>query len=145
MEGFLAGLAIGFLIGVAGFLILLILGTVILDKESKLLTMAWSLRVLLWAVSIAGVTILCLALKLDKAEVVLLLLMLVVAVARLEGFERGLVASGLCAVMLAAYLPPAQTLRIDAREDKALLALFIGGAVFCSLVGEKNRKRKGEM
>lgn len=138
MAGFIAGLAVGCLLGVSGTFLLILLATALSNKRPSLADelsprgLAYSAIALL---AIAGIAYL---LRLDKAAAMLLLFLGVLAIAKLEGLAKGIGASALAAGMLSLlFLPPIGSMRIARPEDQFALALFFLSAIFASrLIGK---------
>ncbi len=139
MVPFTAGLATGCLIGVSGTLLLLFLASALSEKRpwGKL---AFSSRKLgAAAVVLLAVAGICYVLEFNEAASVLLLLLSVLAIAKLGGLATGVTASVLAAGMLSYFvLPPIGSLKVMYPNDRMVLALFLLSAILGSrLIGDK--------
>jgi K+-sensing histidine kinase KdpD len=138
MVGFTAGLAIGSLLGVTFTFLLILLAAALSNKRPSLADelsprgLAYPATALL---AISGVSYF---LKLDKAAVMLLLFLAVLAIAKLDGLAKGIGASAFAAGVLdLMFLPPIGSLKVAHPEDQFALALFFLSAIFASrLIGK---------
>ncbi len=140
MAGFVAGLALGCLIGVCGMYAVLFLAATTPEpfpvriKEFSALKFAVSLL----AISAIGGA--CFKLSIHKSTTVLLLLLGVFMVARIAGIVVGLFASIVSAILLSLlFLSPIGSLRISRPSDQFLLALFLVSSLLgCRLIGRSS-------
>jgi two-component system, OmpR family, sensor histidine kinase KdpD len=138
MAGFVAGLATGCLLGVGGTFLLILLATALSNKRPHLAD-ELSPRGLVYPVlvlfAVAGISYL---LGLDKAAVMPLLLLGVLAIAKLEGLAKGIGASAFAAGMLSfLFMPPIGSLKVTRPNDQLSLALFLLSAIFATRLAGK--------
>jgi K+-sensing histidine kinase KdpD len=145
MAGFIAGLALGCLIGVCGTYAVLILAATTPEPFPVRLKSfsAWKFAVSLLAISAIGGA--CFKLNAHKSTTVLVLLLGVFLVARLAGIVVGLCASVVSAILLShLFLPPVGSLRISRPSDQLLLALFLLSSLLgCRVIGKARSLTEG--
>jgi len=145
MAGFIAGLALGCLIGVCGTYAVLFLAATTPEpipvrmKEFSALKFAVSLL----AISAIGGA--CFKLNAHKSTTVLVLLLGVLLVARLSGIVVGLFASIVSGILLSLlFLSPIGSLRVSRPSDQFLLALFLLSSLLgCRLIGRSRSLNEG--
>lgn len=135
MQGFLAGLLTGCLIGIAGTLLLLLLAAGI-SKEHPSNGRWFSVRGMLFVLlGTPGVAIASQSLGLRRSIAVLLLMVAVLIIAKLHGLVYGLAASAVAALALSVlYLPPIGSLLVVRANDQLLLALFLLSGILGSRI-----------
>ena len=146
MGGFIAGLALGCLIGVCGTYAVLFLAATTPEpfpvrmKEFSALKFAVSL------LSISTIGGACFKLNAHKSTTVLVLLLGVFVVARLAGIVVGLFSSIVSAILLSLlFLSPTGSLRISRPSDQFLLALFLVSSLLgCRLIGRSKSLSEGQ-
>jgi K+-sensing histidine kinase KdpD len=145
MAGFIAGMALGCLIGVCGTYAVLFLAATAPEpfpvrmKEFSALKFAVSL------LTISALGGACFRLNVHKSSTVLVLLLGVFVVARLAGIVVGLFASIVSAILLSLlFLSPIGSLRISRPSDQFLLALFLVSSLLgCRLIGRSKSLNEG--
>lgn len=141
MTGFTTGFVSGLLVGVGGLFLIFLLGASFADYESHQTEVSHGKRYFSWLVPIVGVASVCYIFSLVDSAVVILLLLAVLAVSRIGGFVKGLLATGLCGAALAiVFLPDPGTFWIHERNDKIVVALFLICATLASVLAGHTRK-----
>jgi K+-sensing histidine kinase KdpD len=140
MVGFIAGMAIGCLLGVSGTFLLILLATALSNKRPSLADELSTWRLAYSATALLAVAGISYLLRLDKAAAMLLLFLAVLAIAKFEGLAKGIGASAFAAGMLSfLFLPPIGSIRIARPEDQFALALFFLSALFATRLIGKTR------
>jgi K+-sensing histidine kinase KdpD len=125
MGGFTAGLVAGCLLGVSGTFLLLTLGAAFSVDGARIFRLRSLPGTLLSTIALLCVAAFCYRFGIGKDASMLLLLLAVLAVARLEGLVNGLIATTIAALVLAWIFPPAGSLVIKSSSDRLALALFL--------------------
>jgi K+-sensing histidine kinase KdpD len=141
MLGFVTGLVFGMLIGAGGLFLVFLFGIALAERDSRLTQGFPRNNFLLWLLPILFVSVLSYSLKLVDPAVVLLLLLAVITIARLGGYGKGLLATGLCAATLAVVILPDQgTFWVYQRNDQLVVVLFLVCASLGSLLAGHIRR-----
>jgi K+-sensing histidine kinase KdpD len=138
MNGFLAGLITGALIGMVVTLLVLMIIAGVKGPEKTLHGQVPNRKVFLAALMLLAVCGVCYTLDLEKSALLALLLS-VLLIAKLGGSKSGIAAAGIAAVLLAWFLPPNGSLSVSGLDNRLALALFVLGTVVGSIVVEGNQ------
>ncbi len=138
MSGFIAGLALGCLIGVCGTYAVLFLAATTPDPFPVRMKQFSALKIAVSLLAISAAGSACFKLNAHKSTTVLVLLLGVFVIARLAGIVVGLLASVVSAILLSLlFLTPVGSLRISSPSDQLLLALFLLSSLLgCRLIGK---------
>jgi K+-sensing histidine kinase KdpD len=141
MIVFVAGLATGCLLGVAGTVLLLLLSIGFSEDRPVTINNAPFRGLVFAAVALVAAFGLSHVLNLHKSSEVLLLLLTILLIAQLGGVTSGLMASGVAAAILSFFiLRPVGSFWIAKPNDRFLLALFLLLAIVgCQLIAMRNR------
>jgi K+-sensing histidine kinase KdpD len=141
MTGFTPGFVLGLLVGVGGLFLIFLLGASFAEHESRHSEVSRRNKYFAWLVPIVGAAAVCYIFNLVDSAVVIMLLLAVLAVAKIGGFGKGLLATGLCAAALAiVFLPDAGTFWIHERNDKIVVTLFLVCATLASVLAGYTKK-----
>jgi K+-sensing histidine kinase KdpD len=141
MTGFTTGFVTGLLVGVGGLFLIFLLGASFADFESRQTHDSNGKSYFAWLVPIVGAASVCYIFNLVDSAVVILLLLAVLAVSRIGGFVKGLLATGLCGAALAiVFLPDPGTFWIHDRNDKIVVALFLMCATLASVLAGQTKR-----
>lgn len=143
MGGFLTGLFVGAVLGVAVTLVLLVIAAGSLNLESAKQQTAPPYWKGFWiAAGLLAICTACFALQLEKSALIAFLLSIVV-IARLGGSRQGIFAAIMAAILVAWFLPPGRTLRISGLDNRVAFGLFVIGTILtCILVGGERLIKK---
>ncbi len=126
MGGFTAGLVSGCLLGVCGTFLLLSLGTAFSEEGARLFRLRSLPGTVLSTVVLLCIAAFCFRMGIAKDASMLLLLLVVLAISKLEGLMNGFIATVVAAYILAFwFFPPNDTLGIRSLSDRLALALFL--------------------
>ena len=142
MLSFASGILIGFLLGVGGTLLLLLVISAVPDEYPLAVSASkkWMATVMVLILTVLGGYIFN-TLNLRRATfATLTLLLLVFGTARATGLLPSWLTLALAAVMLSYLLPPTGTLQISSIDDKILLVFFL----FCGLIGTRLLSHRSE-
>jgi K+-sensing histidine kinase KdpD len=135
MNGFLAGLITGCLVGVVATLLLLVVVAGSHGAEHPTSNQKPDRRVFFATLGLLAVCGASYAMNLEKSALITLLLS-VLLIAKLGGTKRGIAAAGLAAGMLAWFLPPNGSLWVSGLDNRLALILFILGTIVGSILME---------
>lgn len=126
MGGFTAGLAAGCLLGVCGTLFLLSMGAAFSAERSRVFHIQSFPATLLSAIALLCIAAFCHRFAIGKDASMLLLLLVVLAVSKMEGLLSGLIITVLAAAILVFwFFPPLGSLMVKSSSDRLALALFL--------------------
>ena len=125
MGGFTAGLVTGCLLGVAGTFLLLSLGAAFSGEGARLFRLRSIPGTILSTIVLLFIGVLCHRLSVGMDASILLLLLVVLAISKLEGLLNGLIATAIAALILAWFFPPDSSMMIRSSSDRLALALFL--------------------
>lgn len=95
---------------------------------------------LLSTIALLCIAAICNRLNIGKDASMLLLLLVVLAVSKLEGLLSGLIATAIAALTLAWVFPPAGSMLVKSSSDRLALALFLLIATLGSrMIGRRER------
>jgi K+-sensing histidine kinase KdpD len=138
LNGFVAGLITGIILGTVGTLVVLILVAKPDDRGSQARSSRSNRKLFIAALLLLVLCGTCYAFDLEKTALIALMLS-VLLIAKLGGSKQGILVSGIAAVVLAYFLPPARSFGVSGLDNRLTLALFVLGTIVGSIVVEGNR------
>jgi K+-sensing histidine kinase KdpD len=138
MSGFLAGLIVGCVVGVAVTLLALTIVAGLRTAELEKPRRGAQGKVFVGALALLIVCGVSYSMDLEKSALLALLLS-VLLTARLGGARRGILVAGIAAVMVAYFLPPAGSLRVTGLDNQLALVLFVLGTFVAIILMEGNQ------
>jgi K+-sensing histidine kinase KdpD len=138
LNGFVAGLITGILIGAIATLFVLVLVARSSERDADSPKQASHSKLFIAALISLVLCGTCYAFDLEKSALLVLMLS-VLLIAKLGGSKQGILVSGIAAVVLAYFLPPNRSLWVSGLDNRLTLALFVLGTLVGSIVVEGNR------